>query len=271
MDFRADLHCHSTCSDGTLTPEALILHAKAIGLSGLSITDHDTLEAYQVAPEIAKREGLRLGSGVEFSCGLREVNVHILGYDFDLHDSSLKALCARHHARRLERNRQILHKLTLHGMPLSEEELMQGRKLVGRPHIAQLLVKKGYAVSLKEAFQLHIGDGKPCYVRGEVVDVGETIEIVHGAKGKVFLAHPHLIQRNSIVKELLKFPFDGLECFYAKFPPDQEARWKRLAAERGLLISGGSDFHGDVKDYLPLGCSWVNEEIFNRIFQNPLV
>lgn len=270
--FRADLHTHSTCSDGTMSPEELLRHAKEIGLSGLSITDHDTIEAYVQAPSIAKDLGIILGTGIEFSCVFRKMSVHVLGYDFDLNNLAIQELCQRHQKRRSLRNRAILQKLSRLGMPIFEEELLKiGEKTLGRPHIAQLMVQKGYASSIKEAFNRFIGDGKPCYDAGEGISVEETISIIHQGGGKAFIAHPHLLEHANRIRELLKLPFDGIECHYAKFPADQEKRWIQAAKERGWLMSGGSDFHGSVKDYIQLGCSWVGEEDFYKIFQHPLI
>lgn len=270
--FRADLHCHTTFSDGTMTPSELLHHAKEIGLSGIVITDHDTIEAYHEAPALAKKLGLLLGSGVEFSCMYRAMSVHVLGYDFDLNSPEILQLCRRHQERRRLRNKAILEKLSRLGMRIEEEELTalgaKGERTVGRPHIAQLMIQKGYVPSIKDAFNRFLGDGKPCYVPGEGITVEETIDILHQGGGKAFIAHPHLLEHARRIKELLKLPFDGIECYYAKFPADQQARWVQVARERGWLISGGSDFHGTVKDYIQLGCSWVDEETFYKIFQH---
>lgn len=268
--FKADLHCHTTCSDGTFSPEELLLHAQKIGLSGLSITDHDTIDAYAVAIPLAKELGLVLGSGAEFSCLFQDMSVHVLGYDFDLKSPAIAALCQRHALRRLERNRVILEKLKRMNKPIEEEELLKMGKNIGRPHIAHLMVEKKYVATIQQAFSLYIGDEQPCFYRGAVCSVEETLEILHSARGKAFLAHPHLLRSNRKIRELLKLPFDGIECYYAKFPADQEKRWLKMAQERGLLISGGSDFHGSIKSYLPLGASWVDEQRFQQIFQHPL-
>lgn len=266
--FRADLHCHSTFSDGTFTPEQLLRHAKEVGLSALSITDHDTIEAYTVAPPIAKELGLLLGSGVEFSTMFRGMSIHVLGYDFDLESPEIHALCARHQKRRHDRNKRILERLSRLSMPIYEEELLaMGERSLGRPHIAQLMIKKGYVSTIREAFNLYIGDGKPCFDPGEGISTEETLAIIRKGGGKSFLAHPHLLEHANKIKELLKLPFDGIECHYARFTPDKEKRWIKIAQEKGWLISGGSDFHGSVKEYISLGCSWVNEETFNKIFQ----
>jgi 3',5'-nucleoside bisphosphate phosphatase len=270
-DFRADLHCHTTCSDGSFTPVQLVDLAKQIGLSGVSITDHDTIEAYQTAIKAAKASGIVLGTGVEFSCEYRGCLVHVLGYDFRLDNDAVEQLCRRHQIRRTERNGAMLSKLAELGMYIPKEELAaQGEKTIGRPHIAKLMVEKGFVQTIKEAFQLYLGEGKAAYVQGEPFSIQETIEVLHTAKGKAFLAHPLLIQPSSIVKELLKMNFDGLEGHYSRFTKEQMAKWVQAAHERGWLISGGSDFHGQMKPDIPLGCSWVDNESFYKIFEHPL-
>lgn len=267
--FRADLHCHTIFSDGTMTPQQLLDLAKDVGLSGISITDHDTIEAYSQAPAVAKKLGILLGSGVEFSCIFQKMSVHILAYDFDLNSPAIINLCAQHQLRRTCRNKTILEHLSRLGMSISEEELFSiGEKTLGRPHIAKLMVEKGYVDSIKEAFNRYIGDGKPCYEPGEGISVQQTLDVIHQGKGKAFIAHPHLLDHSRKIKELLKYPFDGIECHYAKFPLEQERRWIQIAKERGWLVSGGSDFHGSVKEYIQLGCSWVDEETFHKIFQH---
>ncbi len=267
-DFRADLHCHSTCSDGTLTPVQLVQMAKKNGLSGLSITDHDTIEAYQTAPEEAKKCGILLGSGVELSCAFKNHHIHLLGYDFSLTSPELHAFCSKHLVRRNERNEKILAKLAKLRMPMTLEEIKRANPLtttIGRPHIAKCMIEKGYVKTIKEAFNSYIGDGKRCYDGEDSFSAEETISIVHGAGGKAFLAHPHLLESRKLAEDLLSLPFDGIECHYGKFLPEEEKRWMKLADSKGLLMSGGSDFHGH-EGYVSLGSSWVNEETFHKIF-----
>lgn len=265
-EFRADLHCHTTCSDGTLDPEAIVFHAKELGLSGLCITDHDSINAYITAIPAAKSAGLALGAGVEFSSVNEGLSVHLLGYDVDLESEALHSLCTRHVQRRKNRNQKILDKLKAKGIDIPYEELGGTEHTIGRPHIATALISKGIVKSVQEAFNVWIGDGKPCFDPGEPISTDETIEIIHEAGGKAFIAHPHLYPNPKMAKKLLDKPIDGIECYYSKCPPNQEKRWVDVAKERGLLISGGSDFHGAIKPQIPLGCSWVSEEIFNQIF-----
>lgn len=270
MDFKADLHCHSTCSDGQLSSFELLKLAHSLGLKGLAITDHDTIEAY--TPELfdeAKSLGILICTGVEFSCQFNDVNIHVLGYNFDITSKRLNDLCIRHQHRRKHRNAKILKKLAANGMPIDEEELSSKLKtnVIGRPHIAYLMIEKGYVSSIREAFNLYIGDGKSCFDPGESFSIDETLEILHEAKGKGFIAHPHLIKRRKIVRELLKKPFDGLECYYALFRAHDNEKWLDIANRQNWLISGGSDFHGALKPYIPLGASWVDESTFAKIMQ----
>ncbi|NGX61152.1 MAG: 5'-3' exoribonuclease [Chlamydiae bacterium] len=265
--FRADLHCHSTFSDGTDTPEGLIDQAIEIGLSGLSITDHDTLAAYSRAIIHAKKRNFPLLPGIEFSAMLKKEPVHILGYGFLLESESIAHLIETHKRRREERNRLILEKLRDLSIRIDEEEIWGGRGTVGRPHIARVLVGRGLVDSIEEAFRKYLGDGKVAYVQGTPVSVEETIETIHQGGGKAVIAHPHLLKRSSVIRVLLEMPFDGIEGYYARFPLDQEKRWIHEGEKRGWVITGGSDYHGGNKPQSRLGSSWVGKDVFDALAQ----
>lgn len=270
MKFRADLHCHTTCSDGSMTPREIVFHAKEMGLSGLSITDHDNVSAYTEAIPAAKEAKIALGTGVEFSSVTEGRSVHLLGYDFDPTDPELKAFCERHVIRRRGRNKAIFSKLEKQGMKIDEEKfetLLEKGLPVGRPHIALELVEKGYVKTVQEAFDRFLGDRKPCFDPGSPISTRETIDLIHKLGGKAFLAHPHFLRNSRLIRQLLSLPLDGIECYYARIPSEQEAKWVQLAEKHGLLMSGGSDFHGEIKPMIPLGCSWVTEETFDKIFE----
>lgn len=267
MNPYADLHCHSSCSDGSFTPIELIDHALSVGLKGLSITDHDTSAAYQEALPYAESKGFKLISGIEFSTLHKGESVHILGYGYKLNHRAILDLCAFHHNRRQARNSAILEKLTHAGMPVNEEELaLESKEITGRPHIANVMIQKGYVDSVNEAFKKYIGEGKPCYVEGKGISTEESISAIKEAGGFAVIAHPHLIKSAALLKDLLKQDFDGIEVFYARFPKSQEERYLRIAQEKGWLITGGSDFHGTVKPTIPLGCSWVDESLFAPLY-----
>ena len=139
------------------------------------------------------------------------------------------------------------------------------KAVIGRPHIAKLLVKKGYVDTVQKAFRQFLGDGRNCFIPLQSPSTEEVIHYIHQAGGKAFLAHPHLIKHKSILRYLLTLPFDGIECYYAKFPSECVQYWRQVAVQHNMLISGGSDYHGLQVEYNLLGSSWVNEEEFIRI------
>lgn len=271
-EFRADLHCHTTCSDGTLTPEQLIRAAEQKGLNGLSITDHDTVEAYATAVSAADNAGISLVSGAEFSAVLGKTGVHILAYSFSPLSPVIREFCTKHIRRRKGRNEQILSLLAAKGMPVSDEDIAKHTGLfthtIGRPHIALAMMHKGYVSSVQEAFHKYIGEGKPCYAPGGYFTVEETLETIRRANGLAVLAHPHLIKKTDIIDELLRMNFDGLEAYYAGFPAEQNERWVKIATRKNLLPTGGSDFHGDIKPGNQPGSSWTNEETFKILHRH---
>lgn len=269
-NFRADLHCHSTFSDGTDSPETLIDLAMEVGLLGLSITDHDTIAAYPTALAYAKKHNFLLLPGVEFSASHQGFPVHILGYAFSLQSEFLYEFCERHHQRRVNRNRKILEKLRGLGIVIEESELGDEGHTIGRPHIANLMIQKGVVSTIKEAFDRYLGEGKRAYDPGEPISISETIETIHTARGKAMIAHPHLIQRRSIVRHILQMPFDGIEGYYARLAPELEKKWVQIGIEKNWMITGGSDYHGQNKPFNRLGSSWVGEETFRQLYAHYL-
>ncbi len=271
--FRADLHCHSDCSDGSDSPLTLIHLASKAGLQGLSITDHDTMEAY--TPELfqgALSREITLLPGVELSTEYSDVSVHILGYAVDIASTTFNAFLTEIQKRRVSRNREILANLARKNLPVTEDELthfasrLEGKKTIGRPHIAALMVQKGYVRTWQEAFEVYLKQGACCYAPGKKFTPHDAIRQIHAAGGKAVLAHPHFLRRGFVLRDLLALPFDGIECYYAKLPKQQERPWVELAEKKGWIATGGSDYHGAFKPHLSLGCSWVNEETFAKFF-----
>lgn len=262
----ADLHCHTTCSDGTSTPEEILKLAVEKGFKGVSITDHDTVAAYEGLYEKAASYDIELLTGIEFSCHHKTVSVHILGYGFKLDSPPLLELIERHANRRGNRNEAILQKLAQRQMHITYDELKAlSGSVVGRPHIALMMVKKGYVGSIQEAFKKYLAEGRPCYASGTVVSVEETIDIIHAAGGKAIIAHPHLLNSPKVLQDLLQMPFDGLESSYANFLADKNRRWKDLAKRKGWLETGGSDYHGSIKPTIAYGASYVDESHFRAL------
>ncbi len=281
-DFRADIHCHSDFSDGSDSPQALLQLAKKTHLFGLSITDHDTIEAY--TPDLfreAESLQIRLLTGVELSTEFESEEIHVLGYGFDLEASSLRAFIQEIQRRRAGRNQKILENLHRKGIFITEEELAQfagspspkwqendwfkGKKIIGRPHIAALMMEKGYVRNLKDAFDVYLKQGACCYAPGLKFTPLDAIQEIRRAGGKAILAHPHFIKRGHTQKRILSLPFDGIECYYSMLAKAQEAPWLQLAEKKGWIATGGSDYHGAFKPHIPLGCSWVNEKTFLQL------
>ncbi|MCH9613527.1 MAG: 5'-3' exoribonuclease [Chlamydiia bacterium] len=265
MEFRADMHCHSTCSDGTLTPLELVYLARKVGLSGLAIADHDTTDAYtDDLFVLAEEVGIQLKTGVEFSAQVHGTGVHILGYGYDYKNQAILDFCAEHVKRRTDRNRKMLQKLMENHVCVEECELC-AEGVVGRPHIAEQMVKKGYVKTMREAFDRYLGDNKCCFDPGTPFSCEDTIDIIHQAGGKAFIAHPCFIRKKKALDAVLAMDFDGMECFYSTMPSVEEARWYKIAKDRGFLVSGGSDYHGGMNPDIELGASWIGAEDFNLI------
>jgi len=265
----ADLHCHSLYSDGTSTPKELVDLAIRSKFSALSITDHDTVSAFDEARLYAHENGVRLIPGVEISSDHFGESVHVLGYAFK--SDALDEFCSFHRKRRVERNKVILEKLQKRGMEVSEEEvkkLSPSAITYGRPHIAQVLVTKGYVTDIGEAFKRYLGEGKSCYEKGERWSVEEAIEAIHKAGGMAVLAHPHLIKKGALVRALLDLDFDGIEAYYASMLPAENRRWVEVAIRHKLFITGGSDFHGSVKPHSFFGSSWAPEETVDLLWNH---
>ena len=265
---RYDLHIHSHYSDGDLSPIQLLQLAKEKQLKGISITDHDTVGAYsEKVFEEARKLEIELVLGVEISSFHKDENVHVLGYNFDLADSSFHEFLQEVRKRRRERNEMILEKLQEKGFDITKQELKSTFSIqsLGRMHIAKVMQQKGYVSSIQEAFRKYLKDNGPCYVKGEKFSTSEVIEMIQKAKGKAILAHPHLLHSSNILKSLLDLPFDGIEVFYGVKPLKEEEKYLRIAQEKHFLITGGSDFHGEDKPYAKMGSSWIDTEKVKKL------
>jgi len=247
----------------------LVQLAAEKGLKGLSITDHDTTEGYVTALPEAKKRGLRILTGVEFSTVHKGTSVHLLAYGYALHHPAIRAFCQSHQKRRLGRNLKILENLAKKGMLLKWEEVELNpthKQTIGRPHIALAMMKRGYIQSVQEAFHLYLGEGCSCYAEWASYTPEETIDVIHQAEGQAVIAHPHLIDNRRLLEDLIQMPFDGIECFYGQFLPERHERWLKMAHKKNWLITGGSDFHGAIKPMVSLGCSWIDEPTFDKLY-----
>jgi len=271
-----DLHVHTTESDGLLTPAEVIDMAVQFGLTGIAITDHDTLKGLEPALEYLRAQQITLDfvPGIEINTDVELGEVHILGYYVDPRNQVLLNRLDEIKGFRRERALGMIRLLDKMGLKISVEEVeAQARgDLIGRPHVAMALKDRGYVENLKEAFDKYIAQGRPGYVPRYKFPPAEAIALIHQAGGSAVLAHPGLIPDQGIVDEIIALGIDGLEVFYPDHDASQIAYFNNLAAQRGLLVTGGSDFHGmgSQESHSPLGASGLDDAIFNRIKQNML-
>jgi len=262
--MRIDLHTHTTFSDGTFTPEALVRKAEETDVAVLAVTDHDTLLGIEPAIAAARQGKVTVVPGIELSIDmdLRDNGyIHLLGLFIDHRRSALQARLEQLRAARDGRNRIILAKLRRLDMPVTEAELGReaGEGSAGRPHIAALMVRNGYVNSLKEAFDKYLKEGAPAFADRDKLNFEDACDLIHGAGGLAILAHPvslrvtDQVELENFLLKLKPAGMDGLEV-YSSFHSRRFSRLLRtLAKGNGLLISGGSDFHGGNKPGIRLG------------------
>jgi predicted metal-dependent phosphoesterase TrpH len=260
MSF-VDLHTHSNSSDGTLPPQAVVRLAKERGLAAFALTDHDTIDGLAAAVAAGKEFEVEVIPGVEISARHVNGSMHILGYFLDYESEDLAWRLAVLKQARKDRNPQIVAKLNKLGIPITMEqvEVISGGGQIGRPHIAQALFQGGFVRSLQEAFDIYLGNNGRAYVSKFRFPPEEAIAMIRDASGIAVLAHPFTLGLHTfaalkpLLQELMDLGLAGLECYYPEHSPDQEALYLSLARNLGLLITGGSDFHGDNKPEVSLG------------------
>jgi predicted metal-dependent phosphoesterase TrpH len=245
-----DLHLHTTASDGRLSPSALVARAAAAGLTTISVTDHDTVAGLAEARAAAAAAGIAFVDGIEITANERERDVHVLGYYFDPSHAALNRFLAAQRADRLRRVREMCGRLAAMGLVVSAEEIAGSAseasdRSIGRPAIADALVRRGHARDREDAFARLIGRGAPAFVPRHGAPAAQVVEIVRSAGGIASLAHPVLSGVDDLIPSLAAAGLAALEARHSDQGPEIESRYRALAAQLDLAISGGSDFHGD--------------------------
>lgn len=262
MDGKADLHTHTTYSDGALTAAELLQRVKNVGLKIISITDHDNVGALDEAIKIGKTLGVEVIPGVELSSTVGDQDIHILGYFIDHKSQSLLDYLAFFRIERVKRAERIVGKLNDLKIPLTIESVLEqaGEGSVGRPHIANALVEEGLTESYHEAFSKYIGFGKPAYQKKYQVSPQAAIELISSAGGLSFIAHPGNSIDEKLLSDLIADGVDGIEVIHPSHSPERVAHYTGIVSEYFLLASGGSDFHGGKRnDFDALGQYYVSE------------
>ncbi|KGK86685.1 histidinol phosphatase [Desulfosporosinus sp. HMP52] len=247
--YEVDLHCHTTASDGLLTPRELVRMAAEIGLKGIGITDHDTIQGWAEAEEAGVQYKIEVLQGVELNTDWNGQEVHILGYALDNTSAKLnEQLKSLREAREL-RMQDILKCLATLDIELHDEEvrkLSQGDS-IGRPHIAQALVERGIVRDTREAFERYLGRGAPAYVPRYKISTEEGIRLVREAQGVAVLAHPGMQGLDDEIPVWAKMGLQGLEVRHSEHSEEDVRRYAAIAQQYELIMTGGSDFHGEIR------------------------
>jgi predicted metal-dependent phosphoesterase TrpH len=258
----ADLHCHTNASDGLLSPSEVVDIAAQKGLSTIAITDHDTISGYSEGKRAASACGIDLITGIEINTDWFGKEQHILGYGFDPDSRDLNMKLNDIRAKRKDRISKIVNKLNEIGLKLSAEEVAEKAKglSVGRPHVAQAMVNKGYARSVKDAFENYLAIGAKAYVPRYKLKPQEAINIINEAQGIAVLAHPGIQNLYCEIGPWIDIGLKGIEVYHPEHNKENILRYTELARKKGLIITGGSDFHGEkVKPGIRIGDWGVDE------------
>jgi predicted metal-dependent phosphoesterase TrpH len=282
-----DLHIHSTASDGSLTPAEIIDDAQRLNLAAIAITDHDSLYGSKEALQSGIPPSLKFLTGVEISAAHPPFfpgsgSFHILGYCIRLDDHILNQTLNKLREARKNRNPKIIKRLNEMGLKISLEDIHQtvADGQLGRPHIAYVMIKKGFVKSIDEAFDKFLGAGKPAYVDKDRIGCEEAIKMILGAGGVPVLAHPALLdidddyQMDELIQNLIKIGIRGIEVYYPEHSAEQIQRYAELADKYDLLMTGGTDFHGSITPEIKMGTGkgtlFIPYKLYERLARNAI-
>ena len=264
----ADLHLHTYYSDGTDSPLGLLELAKRAGVTALSITDHDIVEGYVEAIEPAQRLGLELLPGIEMSAATADgKEVHILGHLIDPTNTPLLEYLEIQKHRRVQRMHDMVGRLQGLGLAIEIADVMQvaGKGTLGRPHVAQALVRRGHVGTMEQAFDKYLGNTGPAFVQGSSATPKLVIDLIRAAGGIPTLAHPIYLRDDSLIDAFCRDGLLGLEVYHSSHTPDVVRRYEAIAKRLGLLRTGGTDYHGTQKEGVPVGAATVPYELVEAL------
>ena len=269
----SDLHTHTIFSDGSLSPEELLTAAKNLNLTYLAITDHDTVDGLRHLYEngLYPNKGIKIIPGIELKAD-HEREVHIVGYNIDIYNGRLLDKLNELTDARWVRFSEIVNKLQEKGFQVREADVLKiagTSSSLGRSHIARALVKNGCFKNVREAFEKMLQRGKPAYVPRYLPSLKEIICLLRKAGGIVCLAHPKLIGDDALVEEICQSGIDAVEVFYPCHNPEDVNRYMKLAEKYGLMVSGGSDFHGVASRYVGALGEFTIEDKYAEKFYRP--
>jgi len=271
-----DLHLHTTASDGVLSPSEVVRYAKAKGLQAIAITDHDTIEGLEEGISEGDRIGFEVIPGIEISAEHSPGSMHILGFFLDIHHPLLNERLEYLQKARAERNPKIVQKLNRLGIDITFDEVLKvsGGGQVGRPHFANVLLQKKHVRSFQEAFDRFLKKGAPAYVDKFRFKSKEAIHFINEAKGVAVLAHPNTLgmvgysELEKLILRLAEEGLKGIEVYYPEHSSSLVAQYKTLAESHGLMVTGGTDYHGIEKNGLEIGVGRGEMQIPYSLVEN---
>ncbi len=254
-----DLHLHTNASDGLFTPTEVVEHAIRIGLAAIAITDHDSVDGFKVAKAVTDDELLEVLPGVELSCYYKGSDVHVLGYLIDYNNPEFARKIGAFRQERYERGEAMVAKLNDLGINLSMEtvKLIAGNSAVGRPHLADALVREEFVQTYDEAFARYLGYHAPAYVPKPVLTPEQGIDLLHLVRGVAVLAHPGTLKHDEYIPDLVDMGLDGIEAYHSLHDKSAVQRYKNFAKKYGVIFTGGSDCHGPRKGKVLMGTQKV--------------
>ena len=264
MIIEADLHIHTTASDGEYTPGEIVMKSQAIGLKTIAITDHDSLGAVEDAAAAGVKAGLEVVPGVEISCVFERDEVHILGYFIDIHNLHLLELLAELEGSRFTRMKIMVEKANNMGLNIKEEDILYD-VVPGRAHFGRALVRGGYVRDMHEAFSTYLKLNGPLYVPRYDISPGDIIQRIKGAGGVASLAHPGLLRDRRVIDKIAGFGIEGMEVYYPLHSKKQIKEFLRLTHKYNLVPTGGSDFHGPKNKDTLLGTAGVPQRFVENL------
>ena len=255
-----DLHTHSLKSDGAQTPAEVIRTAHAAGLSAVALSDHDNIDGVREAMAEGERLGIEVVPAVELSAQV-DTELHILGYFIDLDNKKLQEAMAYSLVVRDQRQEETCRKLNEQGFQITMDELREeahGNPVLCRAHFAQIMVRKGYAESVQDCFKKYLSVGCYAYSNKQALLPHEAVSLIHEAGDIAVAAHLHLIKMEDeplkeFLRSLIPHGLDGVEGYYTDYTPDMETRYRAMAKDLGLVLSGGTDYHGANKPHISIG------------------
>jgi len=270
--LKADLHTHTTASDGLNTPAENVRLAKEAGLTAIGITDHDTVSGIDEALEAAEHYGIEVVPGVEISTKEKGQDVHILGYFVQHHDRQFVQRLDELQQVRSKRNQLMLAKLNELGIDITMDEvkakLRRDDANVGRPHIGEVLIDKGIVKTIEEAFDTYLGKHGKAYINPRRITPEEGIDLIKAAGGIPVMAHPGLYDDDEMVIRLIDYGLVGLEVYHPDHSDEKERKYQQLVNDYGMLATAGSDFHGSRNGKLfhaPIGGKTVSYDVVERL------